>query len=186
MATVDMALVQDTLDNQVAEGRERLARDGGGTGEIRVIHSADMQFIGQSHLLSVPILDPTLSRDALQAAFEAVYWARFEVSLPEIKANLVNLNTAVIGMRQQVDLRLLLDPASSESLAESRPVWFEESGWTDTPILQRATLAPGMQLSGPAIVEQMDTTTVLAPGMQAQVDEIGNMIVHVGTGGPNP
>ncbi|MDF1749753.1 MAG: hydantoinase/oxoprolinase family protein [Alphaproteobacteria bacterium] len=183
MASVDMDLVRATFDAQIAEGRARLDRDGGGTGEVRVIHSADMQFIGQSHLLSVPISDPSISREDLQAAFEAVYWARFEVALPEIKANLVNLNTAVIGIRPQVDLRLLLDPAPSDAQLETRPVWFEETGWTDTPILQRSTLTPGLLLQGPAIVEQMDTTTVLAPGMRVEVDEIGNMIVHVGTGG---
>ncbi|MAO91341.1 MAG: hydantoinase [Rhodospirillaceae bacterium] len=183
MASVDMSLVRDTFEAQIAEGRARLDRDGGGTGAVRVIHTADMQFIGQSHLLSVPIADPAISREDLQAAFEAVYWARFEVALPEIKANLVNLNTAVIGIRQQVDLRLLLDPVPADVHPESRPVWFEEGGWTETPILQRATLSPGTQLFGPAIVEQMDTTTVLAPGMRVEVDEIGNMIVHVGPGG---
>ncbi len=179
MAVVDMDLVRDTLAAQVAEGTARLARDGAGTGDVRVIHSADMQFIGQSHLLSVPISDPSISREDLQAAFEAVYWARFEVALPEIKANLVNLNTAVIGPRPSVELKLLLDPQPDFSDPVTRQVWFAETGWTDTPIVQRASLTPGSRLAGPAIVEQLDTTTVLHPGMQAVVDEIGNLIVHI-------
>lgn len=179
--SVDMNLVHRTLADQVAEGRARLKQDGAGTGEVRTIHTADMQFIGQSHLLSVPIPSPDVSRDALQAAFETVYWDRFEVKLPEIKANLVNLNTAVIGPRPELDLGLLLDAPTPRG-ETARPVWFSETGWTDTPIVPRASLPPGTELAGPAIVEQLDTTIVLSPGMRAEADQIGNLVVHVGTG----
>ncbi|MDW3205965.1 MAG: hydantoinase/oxoprolinase family protein [Alphaproteobacteria bacterium] len=178
---VDMDLVRRTLSDQVTEGKTRLAQDGAGTGEVRTIHTADMQFIGQSHLLSVPVASPDVTREDLQAAFEAVYWDRFEVKLPEIKANLVNLNTAVIGPRPALDLGLLLDAPVPRGDA-TRPVWFAETGWTDTPIVPRASLPPGTDLAGPAIVEQLDTTIVLSPGMRAEADDIGNLIVHVGTG----
>jgi N-methylhydantoinase A len=183
LSQVDMARVHDTLAAQIAEGRARLERDGAGTGAVRVIHTADMQFIGQSHLLSVPVADPTVSREALQAAFEAVYWTRFEVELPDIRANLVNLNTAVIGERATPDLSMLLDQAE-ETPIEKRPVWFADTGWVDTPILPRAELHPGDILTGPTIVEQLDTTIVLAPDMAADVDEIGNLLITMEGGGP--
>ncbi|WP_420419724.1 hydantoinase/oxoprolinase family protein [Pacificispira sp.] len=179
--SVDMDLVRRTLTDQVAEGKARLAQDGAGTGEVRTLHTADMQFIGQSHLLSVPVPSPEVTREELQAAFETVYWDRFEVALPQIKANLVNLNTAVIGPRPDLDLGLLLD-APVPMGDETRPVWFAETGWTETPIVPRASLPPGSVLDGPAIVEQLDTTIVLSPGMRAEADAIGNLIVHVGTG----
>ncbi|WP_421880481.1 hydantoinase/oxoprolinase family protein [Pacificispira sp.] len=179
--SVDMDLVRRTLTDQVAEGKARLAQDGAGTGEVRTLHTADMQFIGQSHLLSVPVPSPDVTREELQAAFEAVYWDRFEVALPQIKANLVNLNTAVIGPRPDLDLGLLLDAPAPRG-DETRPVWFAETGWTETPIVPRASLPPGSVLDGPAIVEQLDTTIVLSPGMRAEADAIGNLIVHVGTG----
>ncbi|MEC9267570.1 MAG: hydantoinase/oxoprolinase family protein [Pseudomonadota bacterium] len=179
--SVDIDLVRRTLTDQVAEGKARLAQDGAGTGEVRTLHTADMQFIGQSHLLSVPVPSPEVTREELQAAFETVYWDRFEVALPQIKANLVNLNTAVIGPRPDLDLGLLLDAPVSMG-DETRPVWFAETGWTETPIVPRASLPPGSVLDGPAIVEQLDTTIVLSPGMRAEADAIGNLIVHVGTG----
>lgn len=179
--SVDMDLVRRTLTDQVAEGKARLVQDGAGTGEVRTLHTADMQFIGQSHLLSVPVPSPDVTREELQAAFEAVYWDRFEVALPQIKANLVNLNTAVIGPRPDLDLGLLLDAPAPRG-DETRPVWFAETGWTETPIVPRASLPPGSVLDGPAIVEQLDTTIVLSPGMRAEADAIGNLIVHVGTG----
>ena len=52
-------------------------------------------------------------------------------------------------------------------------------GWIDTPIYDRATLGPGSTFSGPAILEQADTTTVIEPGMAARVDPFGNVLVEM-------
>ena len=71
-----------------------------------------MQFLGQTHQLRVPLRRESggrPSREAMQAAFERVYRARFHVELPEIRANLVNLNCSVIGRRPEVDLSALID-----------------------------------------------------------------------------
>ncbi len=90
--------------------------------EIRVEVSADMQFIGQTHLLRVALPSARVSRDELRALFEAAYHARFRVELSQIRANLVNLNCSVIGRRDEIDLGLLIDRAGRRaSLAEARP-----------------------------------------------------------------
>ena len=62
-------------------GRERVQFD-----SVRVIHAADMQFQGQSHILSVPLQTARPTLEELQALFEHAYWKRFEVELPEIRA----------------------------------------------------------------------------------------------------
>ena len=59
----------------------------------------------------------------------------------------------------------------------TRPVYF--GGWMDTPIYDRATLRPGAAFTGPAIVEQADTTSVIEPGMAARVDPFGNILVEM-------
>ncbi len=51
--------------------------------------------------------------------------------------------------------------------------------WMDTPIFRRADLKPGITLTGPAIVEQSDTTTVVEPRMSLRVDRFHNLIVEV-------
>jgi len=187
-----MGQVSTTLESQIATGRETIAREGIAVEDITILHSADMQFVGQSHLLSVPIDRPDVGRETLQQAFEAVYWHRFEVALPEIKANLVNLHTAVIGKRAAVDLSNLIDEPRAADLAGAqtgtRPVWFIETGpgqtgWCETPLFARGKLAPGFQIEGPAIVEQMDTTIVIEPGMTATVDAMGNLDVAIGEAG---
>ncbi|MEQ8603000.1 MAG: hydantoinase/oxoprolinase family protein [Marivibrio sp.] len=184
LGTVDMALVRETLEAQIAQGRATIEREGVEVGDVSVLHSADMQFVGQSHLLAVPVSGPDVDRETLQQAFEDVYWARFEVALPEIKANLVNLHTAVIGKRPPVDLSNLIDEERAASaqaaLAGRRTVWFQGAGWVETPLYSRGKLAEGFAIDGPAIVEQLDSTIVIEPGMRARVDAMGNLIVSIG------
>ena len=65
--------------------------------------------------------------------------------------------------------------------AGSRPVYFESTkGFVETPVLERARLAPGDSLIGPAVIEQMDCTTVVEPGQTATVDDHGNLVIAVG------
>ena len=179
----DMDGVRAIFAAQEAEGRaligaERIALTG-----ITAEYSVDMQFVGQTHLLRVPLPDGQPTRAALQAAFERAYHARFRVDLDAIPANLVNLNTSVIGARPEIDLAALIDPAHrratlAEARTGTRPVWF--GGWTDTPVYWRDHLPADLNLTGPAILEQMDTTLVLDPGDHVRMDADGNLIVTVG------
>ncbi|MEK9967991.1 MAG: hydantoinase/oxoprolinase family protein [Ferrovibrio sp.] len=183
LSVLEDGLVDKVLADQIAEGKATLARDGVDVEEVQVLHTADMQFQGQSHLLTVAVNDPKISRDALQKAFEEAYWQRFEVELPEIRAVLVNLHTAVIGRRPRLSLDRLLaaEPAKDVAGAKkgSRQVWYEAGGWQDTPVYDRERLPRETSFAGPAILEQLDTTIVIEPGNQVSVDTLGNLIVAV-------
>ena len=214
LAALDVRTVHETLAEQIRRGREMLGRERVQFDAVRVIHSADMQFQGQSHILSVPLQTATPGIDELQGLFESAYWKRFEVELPEIRAVLVNLHTAVLGRRPGIDLAALAGggatgdgvdarvPADEKSppptlapnpiqagvgngerhaghsITGRRTVRFP-SGRCTTPILRRESLGPGSTLEGPAVIEQLDTTTVLPPGFRAAVDDAGNLIVDV-------
>lgn len=52
-------------------------------------------------------------------------------------------------------------------------------GWQETPILDRNKLGPGSEVSGPAVVVQDDTTTVIEPGYRGAVDRFGNILIEV-------
>ncbi len=182
---LDMDEAAAILAGMEAEGRRLVAAETTPITDIRIDRSADMQFIGQTHLLRVALPDGPPDRAALRAAFESAYFARFRVELPEIRPRLVNLNLSVTGIRPAPDLRALLDPAArAPTLAQAqtgtRPVWFD--GWRDTPVYDRERLPPDAVLTGPAIVEQMDTTLVLAPADRAAPDAEGNLIVTLGGG----
>ena len=181
---LDEARVKAVLDRHAEEGRALIAKEAIEPATIRTIHSADMQFIGQTHILNVPLPSAEVSRNMLQELFEKAYYARFRVELPEIRANLVNLNTSVIGVRPAVDLSRLIDPAGraatlKEARREIRPVWYDGE-WLETPVYLRDRLPLDAVVRGPAIVEQMDATTVLEPGDAARSDANGNLLIEVG------
>ena len=168
LPALDIADVHAILAAHEAQGRALVAAEPVATTTVVATHAADMQFVGQTHLLRVPLPSATPSLAELQSLFEAAYLARFHVELPEIRPALVNLATSVTGRRPPLDLALLLDPAArrptlADARTGTRPVFFE-GRWHDTPVYRRDHLPPTATLTGPAILEQMDTTTVLPPG----------------------
>ena len=70
-------------------------------------------------------------------------------------------------------------PDASPALIGRRDVWLpERGGFVATSVYDRDRLAPGNRIVGPAIVEQMDTTTVVLPGQAAAVDPYSNLILE--------
>lgn len=180
---LDMGQVHAILAQQAAEGRARLGAEQVEITDLHLSHVAEMQFIGQTHLLRVALPDATPSRADLHRLFAAAYLRRFHVDLPEIRPALVNLETTAIGRRAAFDPARLIDPAGRRPSLEAarlatRPVWFD--GWHDTPVYRREYLPPAAELTGPAVVVQMDCTTLLHPGDHARQDRDGNLIVTVG------
>jgi N-methylhydantoinase A len=182
---LDMDQVADVLAALEAEGRRLIAAERIELRDVRAEFSADMQFLGQTHLLRVALPGAAPSRAQMQALFEAAYRARFRVDLPEIRASLMNLNVSVTGRRAELDLSRLIDPAGRRAVAEPqemRRVWFADKaggGWQDVPVYWRDHLPLALALQGPAIVEQMDTTLVVEPGCRVTSDADGNLIVAV-------
>ncbi|NVK33799.1 MAG: hydantoinase/oxoprolinase family protein [Rhodobacteraceae bacterium] len=185
LSVLEIDAVHALFDQQSAEGRTLIEKENVEIEELREIYSVDMQFIGQTHLLRVPLPGPRPTLEELQDLFEKAYFNRFHVELPEIKASLVNVNCSVIGRRSEIDLSLLIDPAGRKSTLEdaltgTRKVWFD--GLVDTPIYWRDHLPLDAQITGPAIIEQMDTTIVIDPGDKAVQDADGNIIIELGAG----
>jgi N-methylhydantoinase A len=184
VALLDTTRVEEILESQRAEGSALIAKEAVTPETIRFVHSADMQFVGQTHLLNVPLPSTEIDRETLQGLFENAYFARFKVELPDIRANLVNLNTSVIGVRPSVDLSCLIDPAGrakklAEALRERRPVWYSDV-WHDTPVYSRERLPLDAVIEGPAVLEQLDATTVIEPSDCATSDAEGNIVIEIG------
>ena len=184
--SLDESLVRNTLAAQISEGRATLAREGVAIQGVKLLHFADMQFQGQSHILTVALAQTGVSRAQLQARFDAAYWERFGVELPEIRAVLVNLHTAVIGFRARFDLAVLgrCERAANLTGAKNgeRQVWFD-GGFRTTPVYQRERIPADALFEGPAIIEQLDCTTVIEPCNGVQLDALGNLVVTINARG---
>ncbi|WP_203072991.1 hydantoinase/oxoprolinase family protein [Falsiroseomonas ponticola] len=170
-----------TLAAQRDRGIAMIQADAPALEEIVVLHSAEMQFRGQTHLIRVALPRADMALTDIQKAFEAAYFARFRVELPEIRAVLVNLLTTVIGRRPSFPLSALLDPDARQGDVEAARIGeralYADGAWHQATVWQRERLPEGAVLHGPAIIQQADATTVLEPGSRAIVDVIGNLRV---------
>jgi len=183
LETLAEGRVAEVFAAQIAAGEALVARENVAVERVLTLHRADMQFQGQSHILPVAIESTAITVAALRELFAAAYWKRFAVALPEIRPVLVNLHTAVIGKRKPVTLSAIAAAKPAAMLADARrttrPVWFSDGGWLDTPVYLRERLPAAATFEGPAIVEQLDCTTVIEPGQRVAVDPIGNLIVRI-------
>ena len=182
LSAVDDAAVAAIYAEQAAEGEATIEREGVPVRELRRVLTADMQFQGQSHILSVGVESAAIGVAGLHKAFAAAYFRRFGIELPEIPPVLVNLHTAVIGVRPEISLGALAAGERAPTLAAAksgeRRVWFAD-GWQQTPVYAREKLPLDAVFTGPAILEQLDCTTVVEPVDKVRQDELGNLLIEV-------
>ena len=152
--------------------------------EVKV--ELDMSYLGQTHTVAVPLsgdfsaAGTLLSREGIRSAFEAAYAATFGRILERIGIRVLNLRVAVVGRRRKFDLSLLAPPASGSVEAAKRTerdVWLD-GAWHKAGIYRRLELPLGAKIAGPAILEQSDTTILIDPDLEGEVDRYGNIIVR--------
>ena len=184
LSLLDDAAIATVFAEQAAQGAATIEKEGVPVTELRRVLSADMQFQGQSHILSVAVDRETIGVDDLRKAFAAAYFRRFGIELPEIPPVLVNLHTAVIGVRPEISPAVLAASERAPTLKDAqvgeRRVWFTD-GWRTTLVYARDRLPLEATFDGPAILEQLDCTTVVEPGDRVTMDGLGNLLVKVGS-----
>ena len=136
-----------------------------------------MQFLGQTHIIKIPLKDARPSKNFINKEFENIYFKRFKVKLEKILPIIVNINVSVIGKRKELDLKKLINFTKRGKISY-RKVYFNGK-WHKTPIYLRENLFPKFKQNGPAIIEQLDTTIVIYPKDNFFVDDFGNIIIEI-------
>jgi len=111
--------------------------------------------------------------DAFHARHEAVNG----YAMADHPVEVVNLRGAVVAARPLAPAEAIAAAAGMRRVAV-RPVWFRATGFVETPIHSRGDFAAGERIEGPAIVEQMDSTTVIPPGWRAVVAAEGSLLME--------
>jgi N-methylhydantoinase A len=158
--------------------RENLSDD-----ERRTRRIADMRYVGQNYELPVPVPDGELTGEALReitTAFHQAHDQTYGYAAEDEPVQLVTLRLEAFGAVSPPELD---DIPSGGSLEDARTgtrraYLPETGGWTDAPLYDRAKLTADLEIDGPAIVEQMDSTTLILPGQRATVDRHGNLIIR--------
>lgn len=165
------------------QGRATLAREGVKPADMGFMRHVDMRYVGQSYELTVPLpagsLTPAIIADVLQG-FHQEHDRAYGYSAPAEPAEFVNLRLTATGKIAKPRLREVGPAAGDVSTARkpSRQVYFAEAGgWVECAIYDRYRFGAGHVVEGPAVIEEVDSTTVLHPGYRATVDKWGNLLV---------
>ncbi len=184
---VDSSSMQETFAQMAAEGRTLLRREGVREEDIRFVREVDMRYAGQAYSLRIPFPDPSVTPatlDALNAEFFEAHERTYGFAVRNEPTVLVNLRLTAIGAVARPRLRQV--GASGAALADAekapRQVYFAGAGPVPARIYDRYRLEAGHRIDGPAIVEEMDSTTVIPPGVRAAVDPVGNLVIATGSG----
>jgi N-methylhydantoinase A len=179
---IDLATVVSLYAGLEKEAVETLERDGIDPERIRVVREADIRYAGQS--MEVRVAAPTGAIDAtflsaLIGAFHAAHLRTFGYNYAgQQKVELVNFCVSGFGLIERPAMPKVAQPDAATPTPKSvAPVYFNDA-FRDTPAFDRATLRPGFQLEGPAIVEEFGSTTVVFPGQTLDVDPHGILIIR--------
>jgi N-methylhydantoinase A len=170
---VDAARVDGAFTDMERVGREELAAQGIQPKAMTFIRELEMRYLGQGYELAVPMTTLARAVDAFHEKHERTYgYSSREDPVEVVAARLV----AVGDVPKPTLLRSVIpSEAEGQRASSHRRVYFTNMGWHDTPIYDREKLAQGASIAGPAIVEQYDSATLVAPGWTATVDQLGNL-----------
>lgn len=153
--------------------------------ERRVVsRTADLRYRGQNYELAVPLPPGAVTAatlDALAAGFAAAHQQRFGFVAEHEPVQVVTLRleAAALVSKAQFTAEPNSGPSAEAALIANRDVYLPElGGMVSCPVYRRDRLRAGNRFQGPAIVEQMDTTTVLLADMTAQVDPFLNLVLE--------
>ena len=179
----DLDEINRVFADMEAEGRAALQREGLDDDSISFVRQVEMRYAGQSHELTVdfPSGEATAGTLAgLRERFHTEHDRSYGHGYPDEPTELVNFRLSALGSIRKPRMREI--PAQSGPVGEarkgSRQVYFDASGgFVATPIYDRGLLGAGHRFDGPAIVEEMDSTTLVLPGYAVAVDRFGNLLV---------
>ena len=140
----------------------------------------DMRYRGQGYEVEVDLPDGTSLNDT-RTLFTKAYERIFTKSFPSESLEITNWKVEVSLVRAAADAAYHLEVAAGESAIKGhRQAYFpEQESPQDTPVYDRYALSPGDTFTGPALVEERESTCIVGVGDQVTVDPAGNMIVAV-------
>jgi N-methylhydantoinase A len=179
LADVDAPSLEAGLRELAARAGGELEGEGLATGAIEIQPAVDLRYVGQSFTLTVPLPPGAAEPRDLAVAFHAAHAATFGHAAPGEPVELVNLRISASLPAAPVRLQAGTEtPAGTAAPARSRPVYFR-GRLEPCPVHERRALGPGTDLTGPLLVEEPGSSTVVWSGDRLRVDARGNLRIEV-------
>ena len=178
-AEADEAKLKELFADLKREGEDRLRHEGVSAEDSHFEYRISMRYQGQWRSLQVPVSDYAEAlADAIET-FHAEHERQFAFRQDDTPVEIYQLHLKALGKTPKPTFKPEAGTASGPaSPASQRQVYFDGQ-WHDTKVYNRDELAPGTVIDGPAIVDQLDSTTVVPPYSQARVDGWRNILITV-------
>ena len=171
------------LDELTARLSRELSEEGHDLGRGTYRRTVEARYVGQAYEIPVALPDGEITGAALEGvarAFHAAHAERYGHSAPEEVVEGVSFRvTATVAMPKPP---LPRRPGTVEMPrpGHERRVWFDAERPTPTPVFERGRLRPGARMAGPALIVEAGSTTVVHPGQEARVGELGEIRIEMG------
>ena len=157
------------------------AKDGISEERQKVAYQADIRYAGQAFQLSLGISTDDLKENGLQVLtteFDRQHEQLF--TFAHGKDHEIVMLRAVVKAKNEgmADIQMAEDGASIADAVIQETKFYFEGEWYDATIFDRNKIGIGMEIPGPAIVQEMDSTTVILPKHEAKVDSVGNLLIN--------
>ncbi len=183
LAKADTASINAKYDEITSAAQDQCEDEGIDREQMYVEWFADMRYLGQEHTIKVKMPEGEITADSIATAIERFHETHnreyaFRLDNP---VELVNYHVVVFG---KIDKQPLAQKSTSgrpvkEALKGTRQVDYDDHGIHDADIYDLALLEPGMNLHGPAIIEDPTNTIVIAPNKNACMDSYGNIHIEM-------
>jgi N-methylhydantoinase A/oxoprolinase/acetone carboxylase beta subunit len=188
LSTLDAAGLQSRFEELEAHAADQLAADGIETDRVVVQRIVEARYLGQGYELRVDVGPGTIDDawvERLRADFHDIHEREYSRRFEESDIEVPNIRVRGIGLMPELATPEVEagDESPDAALRHEGEAWFLVEGElteVSTRYYDREALRAGNRLSGPAIVNQYDSTTVIPPGIDAHVDRFGNIVIEVG------
>jgi N-methylhydantoinase A len=130
-----------------------------------------MRYAGQWRSIAVPVDGPVTSLGDLAGAFHAEHEREHSYRRDDSPVEVYRVNLRAVGSTQKAELARHDRGGAMPEPTAARTVRFGAAGALETPVYRRAELPPGAAFEGPAVIEQLDSTVLVPPGVRTEVDE---------------
>ncbi len=177
---VDMAEVDTAFRELEAEGREHLSHEGVTEDRMSFQRHVDMRYLGQWRAMSIEVGENITSLDEAAASFHEEHGREHNYSRPDAPVEVYRLTVTATGETPKAEFAEHdLDRTAPELDSERDVVFDELPEPIKTPVYDRDKLKAGAVVEGPAIIEQLDSTILVPPGLKAEVDPSLTIVIDV-------
>jgi N-methylhydantoinase A len=184
IALVDAASwgrVRDRFANLKREATQWLEREHVAADDRRYVAVVDARYVGQNFEVQVPMRDiDALDFDEFATGFHAAHLREYGYNVPERAVEIINCRVKAVGQVIKAPLARIPAAEPARPVSRRRVFFGDGHGWLDTDVYDRDHLGAGAQFDGPVVIEEMSSTTAIAPGQHVRVDDFGNLIVRIG------